>query len=560
MSRTLTSFRTRPLVGATTPQSLPIPGSEQVKNSAGGFVYEVTPMQALDRFLILGTTGGTFYASEKSLTEQAAKGVKSLIEKDGLAVVARVVEISESGRAPKADPALFTLAMAISFGDTATKRAVVAALPKVARIGTHLFLFVQYAEQFRGWGRVLRDAVANWYTSHDASGLAYQVTKYQQREGWSHRDLLRLSHANAGAYSDVGRVLKYVVKGGNIPAYDSSDPLGPPYRAYIEAVEAAKVATDAKEIVRLIVDYNLPRECIPTQFLKDKTVWDALLQKMPMTAMIRNLATMSRVGLLVPMSDASRTVSERLLNAEILRKARVHPIQLLSALRVYRAGGQTSMYSYVSRSKGEPFTPVSVVSTALEKAFYASFGLVEPSGKRTLIALDVSGSMDSGEIAGIPGLTPREASAALAMVTVRNEWSTGQISVPMYHTLAFTNTLVPLELSPNDSLETVVSKMSHLRFGSTDCSQPMLYAIKNRLPVDTFVVYTDNETWAGQMHPSQALDRYRSDFNKDARLVVVGMTATNFTIARPGDPGMLDVVGMDTATPRLITEFSQGRI
>ena len=45
-----------------------------------------------------------------------------------------------------------------------------------------------------------------------------------------------------------------------------------------------------------------------------------------------------------------------------------------------------------------------------------------------------------------------------------------------------------------------------------------------------------------------------------ARLIVVGMTATNFTIADPEDPGTLDVVGFDTATPRLISDFAAGRI
>ena len=40
-----------------------------------------------------------------------------------------------------------------------------AALPAVARTGTHLFLFAGYVEQFRGWGRGLRRAVADWYVS-----------------------------------------------------------------------------------------------------------------------------------------------------------------------------------------------------------------------------------------------------------------------------------------------------------------------------------------------------------------------------------------------------------
>lgn len=168
MANALNAYRTRPVIGGVTPQTMPIPGTtNQIKNDAGGFVYKIDDMQALDRFLILGTTGGTFYVSEKKLTMDNATKVRAMIEKNGVAVVNRVLEISKAGRAPKNDPALFTLAMAISFGDTATKRRVVQVLPEVARIGTHLFQFVEFAEQFRGWGRVLRDAVANWYLQHE---------------------------------------------------------------------------------------------------------------------------------------------------------------------------------------------------------------------------------------------------------------------------------------------------------------------------------------------------------------------------------------------------------
>ena len=100
--------------------------------------------------------------------------------------------------------------------------------------------------------------------------------------------------------------------------------------------------------------------------------------------------------------------------------------------------------------------------------------------------------------------------------------------------------------------------MSDLPFGGTDCALPMLYAQAKEREIDTFVVYTDSETWAGEVHPAQALARLPRASGIDARLVVVGMVANGFTIADPNDPGMLDVVGFDTATPQLISEFARG--
>jgi 60 kDa SS-A/Ro ribonucleoprotein len=86
----------------------------------------------------------------------------------------------------------------------------------------------------------------------------------------------------------------------------------------------------------------------------------------------------------------------------------------------------------------------------------------------------------------------------------------------------------------------------------------MLYAIEREREVDVFVIYTDSETWAGDVHPVQALRQYRERSGIAARLVVVGMVSNGFSIADPNDSGMLDVVGFDTATPAVIADFATG--
>src|SRR5262245_40342466 len=172
-----------------TPQSQPIPGSSQVRNSGGGYSWAVDDWTRLDRFLVLGSEGGTYYITERKLTRENAEAVARCIAQDGRRVVSRVVGISEAGRAPQNDPAVCALALCTMLGDTETKRAAFDAVPRVCRIGTHLFHFAQFVDGLRGWGRGLRDAVGGWY-SMQASKLALQAIKYQQRDGWAHRDLL----------------------------------------------------------------------------------------------------------------------------------------------------------------------------------------------------------------------------------------------------------------------------------------------------------------------------------------------------------------------------------
>jgi len=100
--------------------------------------------------------------------------------------------------------------------------------------------------------------------------------------------------------------------------------------------------------------------------------------------------------------------------------------------------------------------------------------------------------------------------------------------------------------------------VADLPFGGTDCALPMLYAMERGRAIDTFVIYTDSETWAGDIHPAEALRRYRRATGIAARLVVVGMVANRFTIADPRDAGMLDVAGFDTSTPEVIAGFARG--
>jgi len=281
-----------------------------------------------------------------------------------------------------------------------------------------------------------------------------------------------------------------------------------------------------------------------------------------MTAAIRNLATMTRVGVLEPGSGGTAKVVAQLGDAERIRQARVHPIAVLAALQTYASG-------HGVRGRGT-WSPVREIVDALDGAFYTAFGNVEPAGKRLLLALDVSGSMEFGEVAGVPGLTPRVASAALALVTAATEphyeivgFFTGRGGYrkrgrPVW--VGYLDGLSPLAISPRQRLDDVVKAVSQLPFGGTDCSLPMLYALEREREIDTFVIYTDSETWAGDVHPAQALADYRRASGIEARLVVVAMVSNGFSIADPADQGMLDVVGFDTATPQLISDFAAGAV
>jgi len=513
----------------------------QIENAAGGFVYKADDWARLSRFLILGAESGTYYVGAQTLTADNVLSLRACIASDGPRTVATIVQVSEDGRAPKNDPAIFALAMCAAAPDVATRRAALDALPRVCRTATHLFQFLTFAQAFRGWGRSLRRAVGEWYASKTPDDLAYQLVKYRQRDGWTHRDALRLAHPGrrvgegnprTAVTADHESLLSWVTHGG----------VGDGLPAIIEGFTLAQAAETPAETARLIRTFNLPREAVKPEHLTDPDVWAALLDSMPMTAMIRNLANMTRAGLLVAGADATRTVVERLSDGERLRKARVHPISVLGALKTYRAGRGVRGTN--------TWTPVGRVVDGLDAAFYGSFATVQPTGKRQLVAVDVSGSMRT-PVNGMDFLSAHEAAAAVALVSMAADPNTTTL-------VAFDTNVYPLDITPRMRLDDVVKAMSKWG-GGTDCDAPIRWAESRRLQVDGAIVVTDSETWAGPRHVARGLVSYREKIGS-LRAVCLATAATGSRLGDPNDGNYLDVAGFDASAVQVSADFIAGRV
>lgn len=517
--------------------------ARQVQNDSGGYSFVTSDLDRLKRFLVLGVDSGTANLSARELARQNAGVVERLIRNDPPALINTIVDFSVNGRAPRQQPGLFALAMAASLGDNETRSVALSVLPQVARTGTTLFEFIQFTQQFRGWGRGLRSAVRRWYLEKGVAGAAFQAIKYRQRAGWSHRDLLRLTHPKVDG--DMNELFRWVTGKRTLHNGREFDRLvtevGDPL-AIVATFERLRRATTVRQVTDLIVAGDVTWEMIPDRFINDPAVWTTLLEtnRVGATALMRQLPRLTRIGLLTSMGNVTPIVTQRLQDAERLRRGRVHPFNVLLAQRTYASGH--------SDKGSSTWTPVRQITDALDAAFYASYGNVTPTDKRLMLSLDVSGTMTT-RILNSP-LQCREAASALALITAATE--------DRYEVNAFTGSLTPLDISPRQRLDDVLRRTRNLPFGRTDCALPMLTAAASRTEVDAFVIYTDSETNQNSVHPHVALQRYRDQLGIDARLVVVALTSTGFTIANPDDPGMLDLVGFDAALPDLVSGFARG--
>ena len=530
------------------PDADPAIAARQTRNAAGGHVFGISDEAKIHRFLTLGTTGGTYYTGEAELTKANADVLLAAARDRGLWLAEQAAAISVAGRAPKQNPAIFALAAVAGLGDEEARRYALAQLPYVCRTGTALFTFVRYVRQFRGWGPALTKAVARWYQDKPVDDLAYQVVKYRQRDGMSQRDVLRLAHPKT---DDPARnaLYRWIVD----PAAKTE---GAPLPGLVYAFEAAQTpGLMQANLLHLIADHPLSWEMLPDA-ARTPEVWRALIRKgMPQTALMRQLPTLTRLGVLDD-AETLGIVADQLRNPERLRRARVHPVNVLVAAKTYAAGHSVRGSS--------TWTPNRQIIDALDAAFYAAFDAIEPAGKRTLIALDVSGSMGS-PASGLP-ISCREVAAAMSLVTLATEPSCDIVGFTSSGTLQRDRLLgwqrnaaiAELTISPRQRLDDVANYTSRLDFGGTDCALPFLWAHKQDRDYDTVVIYTDNESWAGEIHVHQALKSYRRKVGHDVRMIAVALSATDYSVADPEDVHALDVAGFDSAVPNLIADFSRG--
>ena len=468
-----------------------------------------------------------------------------------------IYKVSTEDRACKQTPTLYALAICARSNDPSTKAAAYKILSSVCRIPTHLFEFVKYCEKesgvTTGWGRAQRVAIGKWYNEKDPKMLAYLVTKYKKRRGWSHRDVVRLAHVKS-KNKKIKMVLKYVVtnmESANIEyTFNKSDE---DVKAFLEGVESAKKCTneeDIDELCRLIDEHQLVREHVPTELLASKDIWDLLFRKMPMMAMLRSLGKMSSLELLKSESFEEGLVVEKLRNMDILKSARIHPFSLLVALMQYKTG---------HGNKGKLSWDVNTtVTEALEKAFYKAFQFVTPTKKRYLLAVDDSTFMRKSSVIGSSNITAFEASLAMVLLTARTE--------AKCEVITFSQEYTKLDIKKDDTLDSVLKKcdgIERMERSDTDFSMPMKYAKEHNKNFDVFIVYTDLDTSTRRsiIPPAEALREYRQYAEiYDARLIVVGMVSNGFTVADPDDPFMMDIVGFDTEAPKAMMNFVNGMI
>ncbi len=561
-----------------TGQMIPIEGKEMKKGKAGGQLFQVTDEEYIMRCLILGTTKNTYYASSSELTDECVQFVNKMLDDGkGHIVLNAVKNVYMTGRTPKLDNVFLILGLCCSHKRVEVRQQSYE-IVKLLRTFSHLYSWKTYQTKFtksKGFGRLSKKAISEMIRNLDPSQLIYQVIKYPHRkvgtELWGILDFLRCIHIKGSELSpEMNYIFKYITKGfesanKNYPTLNNSM-VYKIVNAVSEIKEMNESEINIHNCAGYIREYNLPREILQSWMLSKYHIWEALLTDklktkitMPMTALVRNLANMTSKGLFND-NVLVELVCSHVVNKEVIRKSRLHPIAILIALTRYQSG---------HGDKGKlAWTPNNKIVEALDKAFYLAFSNVKMTNKRILHGIDCSGSMQTG-IGSLSNISSQQACTVLAMIFAKIE-KKNQRFIGFTATNSYTKKQNELsdsgyrEININGNM-TISEAVVHTKFsdfGSTDCSLPIEIAIKEFKNsngtsglYDAFIIYTDNETYAGRRHPSVALNEYREITGIPAKMIVIGTLASATSIADPSDSGMLDAIGFDSNLPEIVLNF-----
>lgn len=516
-------------VTGPTSQTQPIFGrTDMVKNNAGGYVFEVSPEERLKRFLLIGSEGGTYYVDEQKLTQENATAIVSLIKSNGTEVVETVVDFAVNNRAPKADAGLFVLALCATYGNDETRTASYAAISKACKTSTHLFTFLSNIQNLRGWSNGLRKGVAKFYTSREPEQIAYQMVKYRNRAGFTHRDALRLCHAKATSTA-MNNLFAYAT------AKEETKIDAKKVGTLVAAFEKAQKEETVSKLVKLIEKNKLTWEMVPNTMVNKKEVLEALLPNMPLVALLRNLNRFAYNDMTDGNTETTKAIVAKLKDKEFIKKSGVHPLNVVNSMLTYSTGrGTLGDKTWNVNQK---------IVDALNDTYEQSIKCLESTGKNILVAVDVSGSMRS-QVNGMQ----------MQAAQIGNVLATTILKVEEEAEMIWFDTSVHTpKIGRRSSLDEVLRQSTP--GGGTDCSLAFAHALKTKVKYDAIIILTDNETWAGRSHGSQLLEQYRKSINKNVKVIEVAMVANPSSQFPADDKNLLRVVGFDASVVNVINSY-----
>lgn len=469
-----------------------------ITNRDGYPAYERPLEEQYLQTLLTNTLGNTFYADKEELLQEASVVHDQMIQADP-EFAAKALVFARNEGFMRLQPTFGLAKLACVRPDLFAE-----VFDRIILIPSDLQDFFTILKNLRNGegGRAVKRAAAKWLNNI----TEYWAIKYNGRgRGYSLGDIVKTVHP-APKDEKQKALFAYLIgkeeyDGGLLPQ--------------VAAFEQLKKVQTTEEKIAAITEGRLPHEVVTGAVKPDKAIWNAIVPQMPVFALLRNLNTLSRAGVL---EDNRQLIAEKLSNAEALRKAKILPFRFLKAFK----------------EVSEPWVK-DVLRGAVELTFA---NLPEIPGK-TAIFLDISGSM-SGDYVMI--------GAVFTLALFKK--TGGNCTFWLFNTNVY-----DFKPSMYDSILTQAEKIR--ANGGTDTGAPIVALTQKRIKVDNIIIITDEQQNTGSpFYRNLAL--YRKLINPEAKAFIIDIAPYRSAMVPPSDVLTHFIYGWSDQVLQYISFAAQG--
>jgi len=479
------------------------------QNREGYPAFEADDKTQYTQTLLTNTFGKTYYASQRDLVKEGLELHDKMLQSDP-EFMAKAAAYARNRGYMRSQP---TVALAKLMGYKGTSEEVqrrrgVAekVFGKVIKTPNDLLDLFVLMESFGAVpnGRRIKRMVSSWLNEKMSEywAIKYGTTK---KGAWNMSRVIK--HVHPG-HNELYRYLRYRKKDDKWAA-DISE------LAQVKAFEALKGASTDTDKVRLITEGRLPHEVATSFAGSSKVVWDAIVPQLPVFALLKNLATLERHGVL----DTNRKLIEgKLTDPEVIKRSRILPFRFLTA--------------------SEHVASAWCVD-ALRESLELSFENIPDVKGRTVIALDISGSM-SGQFLRVASI--------FAISLMKKADLDGRL-------LLFDTRLEEFRVSKRDSILTQAQRIRAR--GGTDTSLPVRWLLQQGEKTDNFIMITDEQQNAGTPF-CDVLARYKHQVAPELKTFVVDVSPYRSYLLPTDLPDVSYIFGWSDQVLQFISLASEG--
>lgn len=506
-----------------------------VENNAGGRAYETTAEHSLAQYAMTGTFSNTFYVDARAQLEDVLK----LTEKVSPEFIAKLAIYARQKGYMKDMPA-FLLAI---LGNKDVKLAELI-FSQVIDNGKMLRNFVQMIRSGvtgrRSLGNALKRCVNTWLTKATLNQLLNASIGNDPSLG----DVIKMTHPKP---SEPWQDAFFTWQIGKPASLEALPQKCQDYDAFMKAVALKAEGND-------VALPELPD--VPFLMLSSLTLsaeqWKVLVPRMTWTQLRMNLNMLARNNVFDDKENVAR-IAAKLRDPETIAQARPMPYQMLA--------------TYVNVDKA--VIPRAIID-ALHDAFEISVNNAPTIDGRLVVALDVSGSMNSPITGTRKGQTTKVTNTMAGSLMMASLLRKNPDVLP----LAFSTQVYDLRnhVEPRNAVLSTAQQLAGINGGGTACWMPFMACIEHNLEADLFIMISDNESWFGDpagtnihsMYQSsrtrtgQAWAEYKKKF-PNAKLVCIDISP-NTSVQVNDQRDVLNIGGFSDNVFDLISLFAEGKI